>query len=90
MVGWVTWVAEGAGRSGAVTPGTGVRMSRGSRWCGHLDPTWLAGTEDIAEASKGLVKFFDLTDPVFMGMYDWAISIEVAEHLPPFLEPAIW
>ena len=51
---------------------------------------WLAGTEDIAEASKGLVKFFDLTDPVFMGMYDWAISIEVAEHLPPFLEPAIW
>ena len=55
-----------------------------------MDPTWLAGTEDIAETSKGLVKFFDLTDPVFMGMYDWAISIEVAEHLPPFLEPAIW
>lgn len=54
------------------------------RWQG------IDGTEDIAEASKGLVKFFDLTDPVFMGMYDWAISIEVAEHLPPFLEPAIW
>lgn len=35
------------------------------------------------ETSNGLVKFLDLTIPQYgIPMYDWVISLEVAEHIP--------
>ena len=45
------------------------------------------GSENIESVTSGFVKFIDLTEPKFLGTnYDWAISIEVAEHLPMHLE----
>lgn len=39
------------------------------------------------EATKGLVKFLDLSVPIYhLKVYDWVLSIEVAEHIPKEFE----
>ena len=45
------------------------------------------GSENIEIITNNFVKFIDLAEPKFLGTkYDWAMSIEVAEHLPMHLE----
>eukprot|EP01036_Dinobryon_divergens_P030171 gene30171-39368_t len=45
------------------------------------------GSENIENVTSGFVKFIDLAEPKFLGKnYDWAMSVEVAEHLPMHLE----
>lgn len=46
------------------------------------------GAPYCKETSKGLVTFMDLTVPQYgIPMYDWVMSLEVAEHIPKDFEP---
>lgn len=46
------------------------------------------GAPFCEETSKGMVKFMDLTVPQYgLPMYDWILSLEVAEHIPKEFEP---
>lgn len=55
--------------------------AKGIKWTGY------DGSENIDIITDGFVKFIDLAEPKFLGKkYDWAMSIEVAEHLPMHLE----
>jgi hypothetical protein len=41
----------------------------------------------VEETSGGLVKFMDLTIPQYgLPIYDWIVSLEVAEHIPSQFE----
>ena len=41
------------------------------------------GSPNVEKATKGEVKFLDLTIPHFgFPVYDWIINLEVAEHIP--------
>ncbi|KAG2427608.1 hypothetical protein HXX76_012261 [Chlamydomonas incerta] len=45
------------------------------------------GGEGVEAATGGAVRFLDLAEPTWLGMgYDWVISLEVGEHIPPRLE----
>jgi hypothetical protein len=45
------------------------------------------GAPFVEEATKGLVKFLDLSLPIYhLSVYDWVLSIEVAEHIPKEFE----
>ena len=45
------------------------------------------GAPFCPETSEGLVKFLDLTVPQYgLPVYDWIISLEVAEHIPSEFE----
>lgn len=46
------------------------------------------GAPFCEETSKSMVKFMDLTVPQYgIPMYDWILSLEVAEHIPKEYEP---
>ncbi|WAR00320.1 hypothetical protein MAR_024692 [Mya arenaria] len=46
------------------------------------------GAPFCEETSEGRVRFMDLTVPQYgLPMYDWIISLEVAEHIPKIHEP---
>ncbi|XP_045215772.1 uncharacterized protein LOC123566020 [Mercenaria mercenaria] len=46
------------------------------------------GAPFCEETSKGMVTFMDLTVPQYgIPMYDWVLSLEVAEHIPKEFEP---
>ncbi|KAH3840340.1 uncharacterized protein LOC127876669 [Dreissena polymorpha] len=46
------------------------------------------GAPYCEETSEGRVRFMDLTVPQYgISMYDWIISLEVAEHIPKSYEP---
>jgi len=51
-----------------------------------LQWTGYDGSENIETATKGHVKFLDLSEPQVLQDFDWAMAIEVAEHLPPSME----
>lgn len=40
------------------------------------------------QMSGGLCEIADLSHPVWLGMWDWAYSLEVGEHIPPEYEQA--
>ncbi|XP_055875545.1 uncharacterized protein LOC106052125 isoform X1 [Biomphalaria glabrata] len=45
------------------------------------------GAPYIEDVTKGLVKFLDLTSPQYdVPIFDWVLSIEVGEHIPPQYE----
>lgn len=47
------------------------------------------GAPYTEETSEGRVIFLDLTSPQFgLPLYDWVLSLEVAEHIPPNFENA--
>ncbi len=47
------------------------------------------GAPDVEEASHGSVHHLDLSVPQFgLPVYDWVVSVEVAEHIPRQFEPA--
>jgi tryptophanyl-tRNA synthetase len=57
------------------------KSSERIKWTGY------DGSENIKIVTAGFVEFIDLAEPKFLGTnYDWAMSIEVAEHLPMQLE----
>ena len=41
------------------------------------------GTPNIAAITQGRVQFLDLTNSIPPMLFDWVISLEVAEHIPP-------
>jgi predicted TPR repeat methyltransferase len=54
-----------------------------------IEWTGFDGSEGIEKATKGYVKFADLTMPqYFEHKYDWVMSLEVGEHIPVELEDA--
>jgi len=46
--------------------------------------SWIAydGAENIELVTDGKVRWADLTEKQNLGIYDWVISLEVAEHIP--------
>ena len=48
----------------------------GAAWRGY------DGAENVVEATEGAVQWADITEPLFLGMDDWVMSLEVGEHLP--------
>ena len=53
------------------------------------DVTAFDGTANIAELTQGLVNPQDVTVPFLPGeQFDYVLSLEVAEHIPPHLEGA--
>lgn len=60
------------------------RLREAGRECYGVD-----GIEGIEQFTLGMVRQADLTKPIqWMPPADWAICIEVGEHIPPELEPA--
>ena len=52
-----------------------------------VDVTALDGTSNIEELTNGIVRTQDVTVPFLQGsVFDWVLSLEVAEHIPPQLE----
>ena len=51
-------------------------LDQGVRWTGY------DGAENIESVTDGFVKFMDLTEEQDIEKSDWAMSIEVAEHIP--------
>lgn len=51
-----------------------------------IDYTGIDGALNVEEYTGGFVKWRDLTLPWVVGKFDWVISFEVAEHIPPQYE----
>eukprot|EP00928_Gymnodinium_smaydae_P041316 TRINITY_DN2797_c0_g1_i5.p1 TRINITY_DN2797_c0_g1~~TRINITY_DN2797_c0_g1_i5.p1 ORF type:complete len:327 (-),score=36.04 TRINITY_DN2797_c0_g1_i5:236-1168(-) len=57
-------------------------------WKSHgLKQSSYDGTANIAELTHSLVRTADLRKPLEEDVYDWVLSLEVGEHIPPDSEP---
>ncbi|CAF3388509.1 unnamed protein product [Rotaria socialis] len=59
------------------------------REVGSVDSLAFDGAENIENASNGTVRFMDLSEPQpweILGVRDWVLSLEVAEHIPASFE----
>eukprot|EP00198_Chlamydomonas_reinhardtii_P011870 XP_001701207.1 hypothetical protein CHLREDRAFT_153390 [Chlamydomonas reinhardtii] len=56
---------------------------------GAVSYTAYDGGEGVEAVTGGAVRFLDLAEPTWLGVgYDWVVSLEVGEHIPPHLEAA--